>query len=178
MEFKGTVPPLLEHQKSLIERTIKVVATRDLDVIATTNGHWKFPEPMGERKGITGFVYVIRDPYLQRFYMGKKFYKGAGKLNKGMVSNWKSYMSSSATLAQMLEHRPKSEFEFICLEEYKMRGAVSYAETWGLCHVEAPTTKNWYNTRIEEISWNVSEGITERHKERLARVIAFDKFEE
>jgi hypothetical protein len=142
------------------------------------NGRWSFPEQMGE-KPYTGFVYVIRDTYLQKFYLGKKFYQATDRLTKKKKeSNWKTYLSSSGTLAKMLEERPLDEFEFICLEQYKMRGAVSYAETWSLCHVEAPTTDTWYNKRIEEISWNVKENITDRHKERLARVIALDSFKE
>jgi hypothetical protein len=141
------------------------------------NGRWQFCEQMGGKE-YSGFVYVIRDNYLNRFYMGKKFYRGGGKLNKGVESNWKTYLSSSKTLEIMLAERPIEEFEFICIEQYKMRGAVSYAETWSLCHVEAPTTVNWYNKRIEEISWNVKENITPRHKERLERVIRLDHFGE
>jgi len=145
--------------------------------IVKPNGHWKFPQQMGTGK-VCGFVYVIRDSYLGRFYLGKKFYKSNGRLTKGQESNWREYQSSSSTLKLMLQERPWEDFECICLEEYVARGAVSYAETWSLCHVEAPTTSKWYNTRIEEISWNVKEGITARHKERLQRVIDMDKFEE
>jgi hypothetical protein len=132
---------------------------------------------MGE-KPKSGFVYVIRDPVLHRFYLGKKMYQTKVRGTHQVVeSNWRTYLSSSSTFKGMLAERPVEEFEFICIEEYKMRGAVGYAETWSLCLVEAPTTKNWYNTRIEEISWNVSENITDRHKERLQRVRDWDSFE-
>jgi len=144
--------------------------------LVSVNGHWKFDQPMGIGKA-SGFIYIVRDNYLSRFYMGKKFYKGNGKLNRGQESDWKTYLSSSNLLKQLMGERPKEEFELICIEEYCMRGAVSYAETWSLCHVEAPTTKTWYNTRIEEISWNVTEPITKRHKERLNRVITMQPFE-
>jgi hypothetical protein len=147
-------------------------------VSCNINGRWSFPTQMGI-KPYTGFVYVIRDNVLKRFYLGKKFYETTNRrTHKKEVSNWKTYLSSSKTLELMLKERPLEEFEFITLEEYKMRGAVSYAETWSLCHVEAPTTEIWYNKRIEEISWNVRERVTDRHKERLQRVIDFDTFKE
>lgn len=139
------------------------------------NGHWKFPEQMGAKQ-YTGFIYVIRDPILKRFYLGKKLYRGTGKVNKGVESNWRKYSSSSKLLAEMFKERPIDEFEFICVEEYKSKGALAYSETWSLCLVEAPTTLSWYNTRIEAISWSVKEGITDRHKDRLTKILNWSKF--
>lgn len=132
------------------------------------NGHWCFPEQMGNN---VGFIYVIRDTVLERFYLGKKLFLGMGSLNKGKESNWKKYTSSSKVLAEVLKQRPKEEFDFICLEQYKTKGTLSYSETWSLCHVEAPTSKHWYNTLIEKVSWNVKEPITDRHKQRLNQVM-------
>jgi hypothetical protein len=142
------------------------------------NGHWKFPEQLGGLE-YSGFVYVIRDNVLKRFYLGKKNYwtKIRGTTRTKM-SDWKFYKSSSSTIETIFQHRPLEEFEFIVIEQYQKKGAVSYAETWSLCHVEAPTTDVWYNKRIEEIKWNVSEKITDRHKERLQRVIELETFEE
>lgn len=139
------------------------------------NGHWTFPEQMGE--GV-GFIYVIRDHVLHRCYLGKKMYYGAGKLNKGKESNWRRYTSSSKVLGELLKARPKEEFEFICLEQYKTKGTLSYSETWSLCRVEAPTSNEWYNTLIEKVSWPVKEQITKRHKERLERVLLWNEFKE
>lgn len=158
MEFKGTIPT--------INTTIKYSKF--------DNGHWKFPEQMGT--GV-GFIYVIRDNVLKRFYLGKKSFYGAGKLNKGKESNWRKYMSSSKLLAEMLKERPKEEFEFICIEQYKTKGTLSYSETWTLCFVEAPTNKMWYNTLIEKVSWPVKEPITQRHKDRLYAVMHFQELE-
>jgi hypothetical protein len=135
------------------------------------NGHWSFPEQMGEDIEAVGFIYVIRDNYMNRFYLGKKFLRGTGKINKGQPSNWRRYTSSSDVLKEMFSERSKDEFSFFCLEEYHSKGALAYAETWSLCHVEAVTTPEWYNKRIEEVSWKVSEKVTARHKERLARII-------
>jgi hypothetical protein len=132
------------------------------------NGHWIFPEQMGN--GV-GFIYIIRDNYLERFYLGKKLYYGHGKLNHGKESNWRKYTSSSKLLAEMLKERPKEEFDFVCLEQYKTKGTLSYSETWSLCLVEAPTNSKWYNKLIEKVSWNVKEPISERHKQRLLDTI-------
>jgi hypothetical protein len=128
------------------------------------NGHWQFPAQMG--KG-SGFVYVIRDNFLKRFYLGKKSFK----TRSGVETGWRKYTSSSNILNEMFEHRPREEFEFFCLEEYKTKGTVGYAETWSLCLVEAPTTDMWYNKRIEKVTWKVKEMITDRHKERLNRIL-------
>jgi len=154
MKFEGTIPTIVYS-----------TPIRTFD-----NGHWQFPERMGD--GV-GFIYVIRDNYLKRFYLGKKLYYGMGKLNKGKESNWKKYTSSSKVLAEMLKERPKEEFDFICLEQYKTKGTLSYSETWTLCFVEAPTSVMWYNRLIEKVSWPVKEGISERHKSRLNDIMMF-----
>lgn len=132
------------------------------------NGHWDFPEQLGQG---AGFIYVIYDNYMNRAYLGKKQFKGMGKLNRGVESNWKKYTSSSKVLNLLIKERDRSEFEFIAIEQYNAKGALSYAETWSLCLVEAPTTDNWYNTLIEKVSWPVREQVTARHKERLAHII-------
>jgi len=134
------------------------------------NGHWEFPEQMGVDKHI-GFIYAMYDTVLNRAYIGKKFFVGMGKLNRGKESNWRKYVSSSNLLAELLKVRPAEEFEFICIEQYKTKGCLAYAETWSLCYVEAPTSPVFYNTRIEGISWSVKERISDRHKERLETIL-------
>jgi len=132
------------------------------------NGHWEFPDVMGVNK--VGFVYVIRDLVLKRGYIGKKLYRKQGLLRGGEEYPWRTYKSSSTTMAQLMARRPADEFDFVVLEEYGTKSGLSFGETWTLCMVEAPTTPLWYNTRIEKIAWNVRENITFRHKERLEMV--------
>jgi hypothetical protein len=158
MKFDGELP------------AINKIVRPDFD-----NGHWKFDKQMGD--GV-GFIYIIRDKYLQRFYLGKKLFYGAGKLNKGKESNWKRYKSSSKSLADHFKERPAEEFEFICIEEYKTKGTLSYAETWTLCLVEAPTNDMWYNRLIEKVSWPVREPISDKHKQRLQHAISWGAFNE
>jgi len=128
------------------------------------NGHWQFPEQMG--KG-AGFTYLIHDKVLDKFYIGKKYYR----TSKGIETNWRKYTSSSNIINLLIEESSKEGFDFYCLEQYKTRGTVSYSETWSLCLVEAPTTSRWYNRQIERVSWNVKEMITQRHKDRLASIL-------
>ena len=128
------------------------------------NGHWKFDQQMG--KG-AGFVYIIRDNLMEKFYLGKKSFR----VSSGYETNWRKYTSSSNILNSLLEAGDKSDFDFFCLEQYRMTGTVSYAETWSLCLVEAPTTDRWYNKRIEKVAWNVSEKLSEKHKRRLNIII-------
>ncbi len=159
MKFEGKLPISPKPIKRL--DLPKVVSKHD-------NGHWLFPDQMAV--GV-GFIYVIRDNELKRLYLGKKSYFGAGQLNKGKETDWRRYKSSSKVLAELFKVRPKSEFDFICLEQYKTKGTLSYSETWSLCFVEAPTSDYWYNTLIEKVSWNVKEGISDRHKKRLDMVL-------
>ena len=144
------------------------------DIVTTlprfNNGHWDFPEQMGGKKYV-GFVYVIYDSVLSRGYIGKKSYYSASKATPGKETDWRRYKSSSKLLAALFKVRPKEEFEFICLEQYTTVGTLSYSETWSLCYVEAPTSNVFYNTLIEKVTWNVKEPVSERHKERLNRVL-------
>jgi hypothetical protein len=126
---------------------------------------------MGEGKKL-GFIYIIRNNISGRCYIGKKFYKGTGKLNKGQETNWPWYISSSKELSQDIKTLGKESFEFICLEEYTSRGALSWAETWSICAVEAPSKRDmWYNCLINKVSWVVNEPITPLHKETLRTLI-------
>jgi hypothetical protein len=132
------------------------------------NGHWLFDRPMRENFGIEGFIYVIRDDYMKRFYIGKKSY------NKG--ENWRNYLSSGKLLKELMAARPRDEFSFIVLEEYNSPGGLSYAETWSLCMIEAPSRKDVYNILLPKISWKSKERITEKHKQRLALTMQFYEF--
>lgn len=156
MKFQGKLPTLQSEPAKFVD-------------YMGANGHWLFPEQMGAP--YVGFIYVIYDNTMNRAYLGKKQFYGTGKLNRGQESNWKKYVSSSKLLHEMLGVREKSDFEFICIEQYRSKGALSYAETWSLCLAEVPTTKNWYNVLIEKVSWSVSERVTDRHKERLNKII-------
>lgn len=160
MKFTGTVPAV-KNPVPYIEGALKLDSRFD-------NGHWSFPEQMGN--GV-GFIYVIFDTVLQRAYLGKKNFRSMRGKDAGKESNWRRYISSSKLLAEMMQERPKKEFEFICIEQYKTRGTLSYSETWSLCVAEAPLNVRWYNTLIEKVSWSVKEPVTERHKQRLAEVI-------
>ena len=140
------------------------------------NGKWIFPEILNPDIYV-GFLYVIRDNYLERFYFGKKNYKVRRGANKGKESNWRKYNTSSPLMKTLFAERPMEEFEFIVLEQYRTQGTLSYAETWTLCYVEAPTNEKWYNTRIEKVTWPCKEPITDRHKQRIHQVIDMEKIE-
>jgi len=156
---------------------MEIPAVKKSYKVPSSNGRWRFPEIMDKDK-YTGFVYIIRDNYLERFYLGKKSYAYKSGKNSGKESEWRKYNSSSSLLKEIFAERGFDEFDFICLEQYKTRGTLAYSETWTLCLVEAPTNVTWYNTRIEKVSWAVKEPITNRHKERLKRVISMEVFNE
>ena len=153
MKYVGTLPK--------IEMTLKP---------QFNNGHWIFEEQMGDSQYV-GFIYVIYDTVLNRAYLGKKQYRGTGVNNKGQESNWRKYTSSSKLLKELFKSRSRSEFEFICIEQYKTKGTLSYSESWTLCIVEAPTSNVFYNTLIEKVCWNVKEPISVRHKTQISNLL-------
>ena len=135
------------------------------------NGHWLFPEQV-KIENIFGFVYLIRNRKTNMMYIGKKFVKGTGKLNRGLESNWKTYTSSSKTINDDIRINGKDHYEFIILECYTTRGGVGWAETWSQCYVEIPSNNHiWYNRFIDKVSWKSSEHITKRHKLRLNKIL-------
>ena len=135
------------------------------------NGHWEFPEQL-DFENAFGFIYVIIDKIEPAFYIGKKNFRGNGKVNKGKQSNWRTYTSSSSIINQLLAEHGKDNFEFIVLEQYNNRGSLPYAESWSQLAAEVPTNNHiTYNRFIDKISWKVTEPITKRHKLRLQKVL-------
>ena len=164
---------LKKARVSLEGKVGSVVDARNYRGTDAPNGHWRWEtgELLGS-KDYTGFIYVIRDVLNNRLYLGKKQYRGSGKINKGQESNWRWYISSSNELSETVKARGKQGFEYYAIEEYRAKGALSYAETWSLCYVEAPVYPElWYNRLINKVSWTVREPVTERHIRRLNMVI-------
>ncbi len=135
----------------------------------TFNGHWQFPTQMGGSEYV-GFVYIIHDLPENKLYLGKKKYFVERGAKRGQSSKWRDYVSSNKDLAATVEKYGKESFDFYVLGEYKTASGLTYAETWSLCHVDAPCKKEWLNTRVEEISWFIKEPVTEAHKQRLVEL--------
>jgi len=134
------------------------------------NGHWEFDMPMGAN-GEFGFIYLIHDTVNDKRYLGKKQFLGTGKINQGQETNWRWYTSSCNALNEQMKLYEKELFKFYCIEQYKIRGSLGYAEGWSLMHVEALAKRDkWYNGLVNKVSWKVSEGITEKHKKRLSEL--------
>jgi hypothetical protein len=105
-------------------------------------------------------------------YIGKKNYRGTGKLNKGKQSNWRTYTSSSKDINEIISEKGLVNFDFIVLDEYYSRGGLSWAETWSQCHVEVPTNNHiWYNRFIDKVQWRSTEVVTDLHRKRLTKLI-------
>lgn len=131
------------------------------------NGHWIFDDILGQA-GEFGFIYLIHDTCNDMMYIGKKQFRGSGKLNKGVESNWKWYTSSCKALQEAIKTYGKEMFKFYVIEQYKIRGTLGYAETWSLMHCETPANRNkWYNSLVNKISWPVKENISDKHRKRL-----------
>ena len=130
-------------------------------------GHWEFTEKLTPESH-TGFVYLIYNKFHHRFYIGRKFYRVRKGKRKGKQHAWESYVSSSTWLKDDIKLLGKEQFRFIILEEYETLGGLGWAETWSLCNVQVPENNDeWYNRRIEKVTWKSPERITDRHKRRL-----------
>lgn len=135
------------------------------------NGHWDF-EVECEPHGYFGFIYLIHDVQLDKYYIGKKQFRLARGENVNQESDWKIYRSSCKPLKHQIKLRGKGEFKFYILEQYRTRGSLAYAESWSLMRVEAPANHDkWYNYAVNEVTWHCYEQITERHKRRLAAIM-------
>ena len=135
------------------------------------NGHWAFPDQLDFNKAY-GFVYAIRRVSTGQIYIGRKNFRTYGKRNEGRQSNWKQYTSSSDRLNSFIKAFGKSDFRFFVLEQYYTVGGVGWAETWSQCHAETATNQVKYlNKSIEKVSWVSKEKITDRHKDRLTKIM-------
>jgi hypothetical protein len=160
----------IPNKPTLIKKISAAKTTRVSRKDYSGNGHWYFPESLGGK--YSGFIYVIRDRSTSKGYIGKKHFKGNGKLNKGVESNWQWYTSSCKDLNEAIKEKGKDDFEFIVLEQYISRGALGYAETWTMMKAETPTNRDlWYNLLVNKISWTVKEPITQRHKDRIDMIL-------
>jgi hypothetical protein len=135
------------------------------------NGHWEFDTQLDHQSAF-GFVYVIKENPTGMMYIGKKLFRGTGKINKGRQSNWRSYTSSSRDLNRIITESGKDNFRFYVLEQYYTRGGLSWAETWSQCNVEVPSNNHiWYNRFIDKVQWRSTEHISNKHKSRLKKII-------
>jgi len=134
------------------------------------NGHWNFTEQLDYNNAF-GFVYLIKDTKNGMMYIGKKIFRGTGKINRGKPSNWRTYTSSSKDINALIEENGKDSFEFYVLDQYYTRGGLSWAETWSQCFVEVPTNNHiWYNRFIDKVQWRSSEEVSVRHRKRLNKL--------
>lgn len=168
------LPDDLPRRQSTGIKTIKVSLTQTARTKRkdySGNGHWEFEEPLGQN-GEFGFIYLIHDNTLDKWYIGKKQFLGTGQKNKGLPTNWQWYTSSCKELCESIKRNGKEAFSFYVLEQYRIRGSLGFAETWSICYVEALANRDkWYNGLINKVSWNVKEGITARHKSRLKLIL-------
>jgi len=132
------------------------------------NGHWNFDAQM-QPAGNAGFVYAIYDTVMGVGYIGKKNYYTSSD-GRRMESTWRHYKSSSNNLKLLFNHRPKEEFEFYCLEEYKTLGDLAYAESWSIIQARCLENELWYNRGVESVGWKVKRPPTPRHRSRLEMI--------
>jgi hypothetical protein len=121
-------------------------------------GHWNCAGLKIDPDGAVGFVYMIIYTETNQKYIGKKNFKGRGKLNKGKGSNWKTYTSSSSYLNDLIKEKGKDKFKFVILEQYYSVGGLSFAETWSQVVCETPSkNEEFMNRFIDKVTWKVTE---------------------
>jgi hypothetical protein len=122
------------------------------------NGVWKYDHQMGQ-KPYLGFVYIVHDKWAKRYYIGKKSYKVKRGLKKGEESDWRYYKTSCKELKDHMAIRPAAEFDFIVLGECTTLGGLAWAETFLQTLSCVPLSSEFYNTRIESITFKVNEEV-------------------
>jgi len=173
VEKSPTFLPNIQNKPASGERIIRVSLNKRTRIDKNSlgvNGVWKFDKVLGT-EGQVGFVYIVKDILENKFYIGRKYYLGSGIKNKNKESNWQWYTTSNKYLSESIKKNGRDFFEFFVIEEYCSRGAVSFAETWTLCTVEALSSDKFYNGLIEKVSWKVKEKITDKHKERMKLIL-------
>lgn len=173
VEKSPTFLPNIQNKPASGERIIRVSLNKRTRIDKNSlgvNGVWKFDKVLGT-EGQVGFVYIVKDILENKFYIGRKYYLGSGIKNKNKESNWQWYTTSNKYLSESIKKNGRDFFEFFVIEEYYSRGAVSFAETWTLCTVEALSSDKFYNGLIEKVSWKVKEKITDKHKERMKLIL-------
>ena len=101
-------------------------------------------------------------------YIGKKNFKGRGKKNKGVESNWKSYCSSSKLVQELITEKGESAFEFYILEQYTTPSGLNWGEVWTQTFCAIPENNDRFlNRYIDKITYRVLEPVTKKHKTRL-----------
>jgi hypothetical protein len=133
-------------------------------------GHWNFYPRNFEPDIAVGFIYMIVDKDTHEKYIGRKWFRGRGKFNKGVESAWRQYTSSSTEINRRIMEKSKDRFDFIIIEQYSTIGGLAFAEVWSQVFCETPSNNSEFMNRlIDKISWKVTEPVTDRHKRRLAQ---------
>jgi hypothetical protein len=141
-------------------------------------GHWNCSGLKLDPVRAIGFVYLIVENDTNKKYIGKKHFKGRGKLNKGVPSNWKTYSSSSKYLVELIKKRGKDAFSFYILDQYFTLGGLSFAETWSQVFYETPSNNDEFMNRfIDKVTFKVLERVSKKHRARLKSLIKKHKFE-
>jgi len=146
--------------------TLKSLKSKKFD-----NGHWEFDQQL-DFENAFGFIYIIKEKATGMMYIGKKFFRGTGKINRGKQSDWRDYTSSSKEINDKIAENGKDSFQFIVLDQYYTRGGLSWSETWSQCHVEVPSNNHiWFNRFIDKVQWRSSEHVSTKHKKRLKQTV-------
>jgi hypothetical protein len=137
------------------------------------SGHWDSTGIKLDPVNAVGFVYVIVEKETHRKYIGKKNFKGIGKLNKGSDSNWRTYSSSSKYVQELIREKGLQEFSFVILDQYFTTGGLSFAETWTQIVCETPSRNDeFFNRFIDKVTWKVTEPVTILHRLKLEEVLS------
>lgn len=135
-------------------------------------GHWYCPGLNLDPERAVGFIYLIIEKDTNRKYIGKKNFRGTGKKNKGVQSNWRTYCSSSEYLKKLIKERGEENFLFFILDQYYTVGGLSFAETWTQVICECPSkNEEFMNRFIDKVTWKVTEPVTERHRSKLRSLL-------
>lgn len=141
-------------------------------------GHWEYYGPPFDPDEYFGFIYLITctHPEEPKRYIGRKQFHQYRKGKDRVVSNWKTYSSSSKHINKLIEDFGKDYFEFEMLQLFETRGGLSAGEVKVQWELDVLTEKYpdgtpvFLNRQIGAIKFIPKEEVNHETRERLSTI--------
>ena len=141
-------------------------------------GHWEYYGSPFDPDDYFGFIYLITctDPENPKRYIGRKQFHQYRKGKDRVVSNWKTYSSSSKHINTMVEELGSDKFKYEILQLFETKGGLSAGEVKVQWELDVLTEKYpdgtpvYLNRQIGAIKFIPKEEVNEETRERLSRI--------
>ena len=141
-------------------------------------GHWEYCGSPFDPDEYFGFIYLITctHPKEPKRYIGRKQFHQYRKGKDRVVSNWKTYSSSSKHINKLIKDFGKEYFEFEILQLFETKGGLSAGEVKVQWDLDVLTEKYpdgtpvFLNRQIGAIKFIPKEEVNHETRERLSTI--------